>query len=188
MDRLPARLLAGRDRPSIVEKEAMLAAILPEKSRSRRWLWLAAPSMLAAAAAVFLVLWSRNHDEFYPRGGPVTNARLALTCPTGCSAGRKVVFDLHGTAGYRYFAAFARTSDGDVIWYFPQPNGTSERVADVLARTIVFGPEHRPGRYTVYGVYSVHPLTREAIKARFDAMKTTAGPDTKVVVVDLVVQ
>lgn len=188
MDRLPARLLAGRDGPSIVEKEAMLAAILPPKSRSKRWLWLAAPSVLAAAAAVLLVVWPRNHNEFSPRGGPGPNARLALTCPTGCSAGHKLVFDLHGTAGYRYFAAFARSSDGDVIWYFPQPNGTSERVADVLARTIVFGPEHKPGRYTVYGVYSAQPLSREAIKARFDPVKTTAGPDTKVAVAELVVQ
>lgn len=166
----------------------MLAAILPVKSRSKRWLWLAAPSMVAATAAIFLVVWPRNHGEFATRGGPGTNARLALTCPTGCSAGRKLVFDLHGTAGYRYFAAFARSSDGDVIWYFPQPNGTSERVADVLARTIVFGPEHRPGRYTVYGVYSGKPLSREAIKARFDPMQPTAGPDTKVVVTELVVQ
>lgn len=165
----------------------MLAAVLP---RSRRRLWVGVP-LVAAVAAISLVLWPRtsNHvDEFAARGAAGANARLTLTCPTGCSAGRKLVFDLDGTVGYRYFAAFARRSNGDVIWYFPQPNETSAPVAEALARAIVFGVEQPPGNYRVYGVFSDQPLTREAIRERFDPVQLTAGTHTKVVVRDLVVQ
>lgn len=185
MDRLSARLLAGRDVPSVVEKEAMLAAVLPQ--RPRRGLWLAAPAILAAAALCF-VLWPSNASEFTARGGSRANARFTLSCPLGCQSGHKLVFDLQGTVGYRYFAAFARGPGGEVIWYFPQPNETSAAVTDVLDQSIVFGPEHTPGSYKVYGVFSDEPLTRDAIKARFDPVERTVGAHTKVVVRDLVMQ
>jgi hypothetical protein len=185
MDRLSGRLLAGRDVPSILEKEAMLSAVMPRSSR--RWLWATAPAVFAAAALSF-VLWPRSTGELAARGSSVANARLTLACPTGCGAGHKLIFDLEGTSGYRYFAAFARDRSDEVIWYFPQPNEMSTPVIDVLSRAIVFGPEHTPGIYQVYGVFSDQPLTRDAIKARFDPKLMTAGAGAKVIVRELVVQ
>ena len=75
-------------------------------------------------------------------------------------------------------AAFARGSDGTVIWY------TTERALDleagVLADAVVIGDEHAPGTYRVYGVFSQTALDRDGIKALFDdggRVRPTPGVD-----------
>lgn len=58
----------------------------------------------------------------------------------------------------------------------------------MLDRGIVVGPEHHAGRYRVYGVFSRAPFGRDAIRGAFDEVRLTAGPDTAVVVTELVVR
>ncbi|MEO6775038.1 MAG: hypothetical protein ABI467_18880 [Kofleriaceae bacterium] len=197
-DRLLARLLAGRDRLSRSEKDALLdgtlAAVAP---RSRiRWPWLALPALAAAVALVMIAPWrvSAPSSDFTARGGAAPVAVLHVTCAAGCTHGDKLVFDLHGTSAYRYFAAFAKRGDGTVLWYFPAADDatsvdlTTLPPSGVLDRGIVLGAEHPPGTYRIYGVFSHVPLARAAIRAAFDATRLTAGAGTQVVTTDVEVR
>lgn len=192
--RLPARLLAGRDRLSVVEKDAILATVLPAGPARRRWWLIALPAVAAVALALIVVVPSGTpvHDDFAARGG--ATAALRLVCPDGCRADRKLLFDVSGTSGYGYFAAFAKRGDGEVIWYFPSltepsPALTRGHVHDgVFERSAVLGVEHPAGTYRVYGVFSTRPLSRDEIRASFDPQHRTAGAGTAVVERELVVQ
>jgi len=189
------RLLAGRDRLSRPEKEEILEAVLAgvAPARSTRWWWLTAPAVVAAAAVTLLVAapWRESgpRDELAARGGGTPSAALKLHCAEACTTGAKLLFDLDGTSGYRYFAAFARRGDGVVLWYFPDtPEGTSvdldaAKTSGVLDRSIVLGGEHTPGRYQIYGVFSQAPLTRAQLHEAFTG--DSAGPGTAVVAQEL---
>ena len=188
-DRLTSRLLAGRDRLSRVEKDQILAGVLPAQASRARWFWLAVPA-LAAIVLVVIAPW-KTADEFTARGGTQPIATLHVSCATGCAQGSKLLFDLHGTTSYRYFAAFARRADGTVLWYFPSTDtATSEPISTtgVLDRGIVLGAEHPAGAYRIYGVFSSTPLTRGAIRDAFDPAKLTAGSGTTVVPSDIEVR
>ena len=130
-----------------------------------------------------------TRDELAARGGGAPVAALKLHCAEACSTGAKLLFDLDGTTGYRYFAAFARRGDGVVLWYFPDtPDGTSVELEaantrGVLDRSIVLGGEHAPGHYQVFGVFSQAPLTRAQLHAAFTG--DSAGPGTAVVAQEL---
>lgn len=194
-----ARLLAGRDQLSRIEKEHIFAQVIAEVAPARRtrW-WMAAVPALAAAAIVVLVIVAQRptHGEFTARGGGGSVASLAITCSGAsgaCARGDKLLFDIHGTTGYRYLAAFAQRDDGTVLWYFPADAGTSLDLAGqpadgVLDRGIVLGAEHPAGTYRVYAVFSRRPLTREQLRARFDPAQRTAGPGTAVVVRELTIR
>ena len=194
-DRLTSRLLAGRDQLSRSEKDAILESVLPAPARRARWAWLAVPALAAAAALFVIAPWrTPPSDDFTARGGSGAVANLRVACPGVCEQGSKLVFDVHGTTGYRYFAAFAKGRDGTVVWYFP--DGDRETGVDlatlpatgVVDRVVVIGSEHARGIYTVYGVFSAQPLTRPAIRAAFDPDRLTAGEGTKVVTSDLVIR
>jgi hypothetical protein len=134
--------------------------------------------------------------ELAARGGGDVTA-FEPTCPgapaAGCRTGDKLLFDVHGTSGYRYFAAFSRRPDGTIVWYFPTSDGTSldlstHQRSGVVDQGVVLGAEHPAGRYQIYGVFSRTPLTRQAIRDRFDEAAHHAGPDTRVVTRELVVR
>jgi hypothetical protein len=170
------RLLAGRDRISRLEKEEILGNVLAASApRRTRWWWAALPALAIAAIVLLVVLPRKPSDEFTARGGGKPVAAFTPSC-NPCKPGGTLVFDVHGTTGYRYFAAFSRRSDGTVLWYFPAAGGASVDLVDqpahgVLNRGIVLGPEHAAGTYHVYGVFSNEPLTREQIRARFENNK-----------------
>ena len=191
-DRLVSRLLAGRDEMSRVEKDAVLERVLAERPRRTRWTWLAVPAFAAVAAAVLFVMMPSHSydDELAARGGSAVFAALHVTCSPACAPGGKLVLDLHGTTGYRYFAAFAKRADGTVLWYFPASDDATsvEATSGVLDRTIVLGPEHPAGTYQIYGVFSNAPLGRAAIRDAFDPARMTAGAGTAVVSQELVVR
>jgi hypothetical protein len=189
-DRLVSRLLAGRDALSRVEKDELLDRVIAPPPRRARWAWLALPALAAAAVAVLVVRPSHDSD-FGARGGSGTFAALHVTCSPACTAGGKLVLDVHGTTGYRYVAAFAKRADGTVLWYFPATDtATSVEVpaSGVLDRSIVLGPEHVAGPYQIYGVFSNAPLARAAIRDAFDPVRMTAGAGTAVVREAMVVQ
>lgn len=180
-DRLTSRLLAGRDELSRIEKDKIFDAALPNARKKMRWVWLAVPA-LAAIVLVVVAPW-RSHDPFTARGGGEPVGTMQASCTGGCAQGGKLLFDLHGTTGYRYFAAFARRGDGPVLWYFPAKDGETSIAVPangVVDRGIVIGPEHTTGTYRVFGVFSTEPLTREKLRDAFDPAHLTAGPDTQV--------
>ncbi len=105
-----------------------------------------------------------------------------------CRAGARLAFEVTASEGRGYFAAFARRSDGVVIWYFPEPSGVSLLVprasASLLDRAVELGTEQPPGQYRVYGVFSARPLPRADVKrALGDDLRGSA--DVSVVVQDL---
>ena len=196
-DRLVTRLLAGDDRLSRIEKDAVLDGVLATVAPQRRtrWPWLALPAVVAAVAIVVIAPWrSAPREEFAARGGSASVAAMHVTCAAGCTHGAKLVFDLHGTSSYHYFAAFAKRSDGTVLWYFPTTDAATSAdlatlpTSGVLDRGIVLGEDHPAGTYRVYGVFSREPLTRAAIRGAFDATRLTAGTGTEVVTGDVEVR
>lgn len=176
--RLPGRLLAGRDRLNAVEKDEILARLLPAKPARRAW-WIGVGA-LAAVAVIAMVIGPWSKPEFTARGGG-SNATFQIE-----ANGHTSMFDLAGTSGYRYFAAFAKASDGTVIWFFPDSFDTQDHlhrgVIDRGVESIV-----ARGRYTVYGIFSTAPLTRAELHERFDPDHLTAGPNTVVIARELVV-
>jgi len=207
MKYLTARLLSGRNQLSRIEKEAILQSVLdrvaaakaPAESASRQRrrhavLWYGAPVALAAAGfAIFLLVRPSppQPGEFTARGGAVSSPKdpdFALRCidergPAPCRSGLRMLFVLSRDEAHPYFAAYAQHSDGTVLWYVPEQASAASidvRIAskqDVLSTAIAFGPEHRPGSYRVYGVFSTTPLSRAAIRAA-----VSAGSSTSVVV------
>lgn len=169
-DRTLERLLAGRDAPSVTEKEELFERIharVQSEAGARRWLVPALGAALsAAAAAVFAFLLPSAAPEFQARGGSVdAPVELQLSCGReACRPGAKLSFSVRSAAG-GYFAAFARRGDGVIIWYFPDELGTTPAVpasetSAVLARAIVLGPEHAAGSYEVFGVFTARALTQ----------------------------
>jgi hypothetical protein len=194
--RLVSRLLSGRDQLSRGEKDAILDGVLAEAAprRRARWGWLVLPAL--ALAGFLLVPWRSSvpNQDFTARGGGQPAAVMQVSCASGCTRGAKLVFDVHGTTGYRYFAAFAKADDGKALWYFPTADTatgvdlSTQPATGILDRSVVLGPEHPAGAYRVYGVFSKAPLTRSAIRDAFDPSHLTAGEGTQVVSTDLVVR
>lgn len=193
-----SRLLSGRNRLSRLEKEQILDSVLAETAprRRARWWFAAVPAVAAAVAIVVVLALPSQHEpaEFTARGSGHALAAFEPTCAGGCVSGSKILFDVAGTEGYRYFAAFSQRSDGTVLWYFPSSDAdTSIDLAQqagsgVLDRGIVIGSEHPAGTYRMFGVFSTEPLSRQQIRERFDDATVTAGPGTSVIERELVVR
>src|SRR5512144_887074 len=116
------RLLAGRDQLSRIEKDAILDHVAGGATpRRARWWFAAVPALAAAIVLVVVAPWRSQapSDDVAARGGSRPIAALRVACPTACRPGSKLLFDVHGTTSYRYFAAFAKRGDGTVLWYFP---------------------------------------------------------------------
>lgn len=161
---------------------AEVAPLAPPPLWRRPLLWTAP---LAFAALLLIPLALRDSGEqatssggFNARGSGAVAASLVLLCAparaqTPCQSGDALVFDITATADHGFFAAFAQSQEGTVIWYFPEsPGGESmplDQATDdgLLRRQVQFGAEHTPGHYRVYGIFSQEPLTRAEIKARF---------------------
>lgn len=178
-DRQLERLLSGRDAPSVSEREELFERIYAQtEAGRRRWLAPALGAALASAAAVvlmFMQLRSPADAEFRARGsGLAMGPELTLACTEGvtCRPGDKLSLAVHAHAHATestYFSAFARRFDGVVIWYFPEPMGASQALPSggaraVLDRAVLLGPEHLPGRYEVFGVFTRRPFTRAELK------------------------
>ncbi len=155
--------------------------------------------MAGAVAALVLIplVLSRgdNNSGFASRGAGSAIAAFELACSKDvCQSGDTLVFDVSASAGYQYFAAFAQREDGAVLWYFPEsPDGESldlrARLREgVLDRGVVLGGDHDTGLYTVFGIFSNDPLSRDAIKARFTEDATDVGVGTAVSTREFAVQ
>jgi hypothetical protein len=167
-----SRLLAGKNRLGRVEKEAVLEQVLAgvaPRRRTARWLALAVPALAAAVLVIWLV--PRGGDrasEFSARGSATHVAAFEPTCSGACTSGGKLLFDVHGTTGYRYVAAFAQTPAGAIVWYTSGRDLARDVDKGVLVDAVVLGADHPPGRYRVFGVFSDRELSRDEIKQLFD--------------------
>jgi hypothetical protein len=201
------RLLSGRNRLSRPEKDEILANVLGEVTPGRRVRGRHGVLLALAGAVGILVLVplamrggpdGARDAAFSARGISSAAAGFELVCPDGrpgiCLQGDTLLFDLSGSAGHDYFAAFARHQDGTVIWYFPEsPDGKSLELArslseGVLRRGVAVGDEHQPGRYRVHGIFSDTALTRDDIKERFEDGAHDLGPGTAVTTRELTVR
>lgn len=174
------RLLAGKDRLTRLEKEEILAGVMDRvaggRAPSRRWPYVLAAACAVAALALAVPLLRR--DGLAPRGAGAGGTDFQTYCTLDgrrapCRNGAKLLFELSATTERRFFAAFARRQDGTVIWYFP--GDELERSLDaagqehgVASRGFLLGPEHPPGRYRVYGLFSARPLTRQEVRSRVE--------------------
>lgn len=189
-----AKLIAGRNAPSVLAKERLFeriyAQVQPQAERRPRGaLLFVAFAGAAAAAAAALLLIHPGPPEFQSRGSHVAGAggpELVVSCPgnAGCRVGSKLSFAVKSQQN-RYFAAFARRFDGTIIWYFPEPIGSSVALPqtsepELLDQAVLLGPEHLPGHYDVYGVFSRQPLTREQLKLKVGE-DLSGSPDAVVV-------
>ena len=195
-DRDLARLLSGRNEPSVLEKEEVLDRVLREVAPRRAsrattaWLW----GVGAVAAALALVVLPRvqdDGDEFAARGGEAPAPSLRAVCvETGqlgsCPARGTLAFELDAQS-YGYAALFARDVAGTITWYFPRADGQSLPVKDAqgqpLRQGIRLGDSQPPGSYELVLVLSNAPLTRPEVKARL-----AGGPDVRVIRQPLVVR
>jgi hypothetical protein len=195
------RLLSGKNRLSAAEKEDILAGVLarveePGPIQRRRVLLFSLGGAAAALAVVLIVVIrprsdSVHRDEgapgvFASRGGePAASFEARCAGADGvrtCRAGDKLLFEVAGGSGAEYFSAFARRGDGAVIWYFPAEGESSPALAEraprgVLDSGFLLGPEHPPGRYTVVGLFSPRPLSRDQVR------ETVAAPADDVIAV-----
>jgi hypothetical protein len=79
-------------------------------------------------------------------------------------------FDFGAAPGARYFAAFARSGSGTVIWYFPA--SASDHSIDlrerlhkgVLDQVVEIDAAYPSGAYEMYGVLSDTPLSRDEVR------------------------
>lgn len=191
-----ARLLSGRNEPSVLEKEAAFATLsrllVSPRSRQRT---LAAVlggilslSGAAAAIAFFLPLASHppDNEEFATRGPTDRSPALRLACIAAdtsevpCRVGGTLTFEVSKVPETaRFFAAFARRPDGAVLWYFPEPAGRSMELKPtphLLSQAVRLGAPHVPGDYEVFAVFSSEPMTRAEIKAALGTNLTPTGP------------
>lgn len=193
------RLLADRDRLSVREKEQILDRVLAQVARTevaparRRWRmtrWAFAALVLMLAVPPALLLWrSRHGPEFTVRGGLEVAPAIEPFCLGAnggdgiCAQGDKLFFKL--SAGrFHAFAAVALAPDGKTFWYFPNDAlATSMDLArskqpGILDQAITLDDRHPPGDYTLYGVFSKEPLTKEQVR---QAIRSPSGPDVAVV-------
>lgn len=177
-DRQLGRLLAGRDEPSILEKEEVLRTVLARSRRRKRTRWsFGVLGAIGAAAAWALVVPT---DEFTPRGDATRSVDFSVRCgsspPGRCKLGEVLQFEVGSGAGHRFFAAFARDGRGRVVWYYPAPGdrslslgeNTGTDAPELLQYAVELGDPHGEGTYTVVGLFSGHPLTRDQLKAALE--------------------
>ncbi|HVY28173.1 MAG TPA: hypothetical protein VHB79_16560 [Polyangiaceae bacterium] len=198
-DRTIARLLSRKNLPSVLEKEAIferihervLAEAAPQGAgRPARFVWVWALG-LAVAAAIALVWQGREPaPELAARGdGDANGVALELSCgraATPCRAAGSLAFELGPAPSTLYFAAFARRTDGTIIWYFPESGAgavglkvSAAAAPRVLERSVTFGPEHTAGQYELFALLSKQPLTRAQLKAALGP-DLSGGPELRV--------
>jgi len=177
----PARLLSGRDEPSVLEQEAIFEQVMrnvaPPKQRSP-WSWAWAPGLVAAAAAVlFVVLPSeapRPESEFTARGTGEVGV-FAAHCADAqggqqpCRAGMNLSIVLEPPKGRDFFALLARRPDGAVVWYYPKdgkamPSVKNQRASEPWSETAHIADGAPAGSYSWVGVFAEEPMTREELK------------------------
>ena len=185
------RLLEGTTNFSRAERDEMFddvfASVSAEESAEAkearpgwlRWFALAAVVCLAVVPASFLL--TPGEPTFTARGAD-GNVQLRCSGAPACSLGDTLTFELSAPP-QPWFAAFARSDAGTVVWYFPEtPDAESIRVDEgLLERSVTLGDEHAPGTWTVHAIFTDTPLDREQIRDSFTESGEFSRPDAKLI-------
>ena len=139
-------------------------------------------SAAAATFAVFLValLPDSEPDAFTARGtAALRDLEVGCNGRATCGVGDVLVFRLVPARSDHFFAAFAKSPDGSVFWYFPgQSSSTSVAIENstpegIVRQGVSLGDEYVPGVYEIYGFFSERPLSRADIKQFVDSGRAT---------------
>lgn len=191
------RLLSGGPGPSAQEKQAMACEILcgsDARSSASRWIdfakriwWAPVAGATAAAALLFIMTLlpgDTSQDEFIVRGGGREIVSMRLVCtrpsqeatapesgPRKCHFGDTLVFDIQTSQPGQHFSAAALGPDGLLVWYFPSDTRSSMPIEanGVAPRGVIIGPEHVPGDYRVFGLFSGSALSQRRIRTIIEA-------------------
>jgi hypothetical protein len=175
------RILGGKDRLAVTEKEAILEQVLgrtlPAPARARpfflpAWAW-GALGLLLLSPVVYLIARPAA-PEFTARGGS-SGPGFSISClqadgqVAACAQGGRMVFKL-APSGFMAFAAVAEAPDGTTLWYFPggeRTHGLDLHAlvsSGLLQEAIEIGDDHPPGEYVVHGLFSATPLSRDEVR------------------------
>lgn len=187
-----ARLLAGRDEPSVLEKEAQFERIFAEVQAEqgtgsawwRRLYWVA--PVVAAVGAVLLFL-PRTGDEFSARGpsttaivrgycaGPgVDTLSPALPGATRCEVGEHLLLRLMPPKTRPFAAAYIERADGRILWLFPGRGESMPRrppTENLFPRSFELS-ELPAGTHQLHVLFSADGLSRDALARRLEASDT----------------
>lgn len=168
------RILSGRNQPSVPEREAVFDEVFKKLeaagevgNRTRARLAWGRPLMalaLGGVLALAITVLSPREAEFGSRGANQNN--VELRCSDGCRKGSTLVVTVASNAPY--FSAFSQAPDGTVTWYFTSQ--TLENGRHPLRQAIRIG-DHAVGTHKLFGLFTQEPLTREALRARFDQLE-----------------
>ncbi len=190
------RLMSGSPDLSVQEKEAMLAALLPDPDQApgpaSRWVWARWSMAAAAAVAVALVVVllpteAPKEDGFNARGAADSQPAFTLTCKAPpqaddpglrCAQDSLLAFRLTPQPGATHFSAAALGPDSRLRYYFPSRTTPSLPLQGepLGARGVVLGADHPAGAYRVFGCYTSGPVDparmRAAIEARLSGRRS----------------
>jgi hypothetical protein len=180
---LYGRLLAGRDEPTVVEKEALWERLDAPSRARRRWRWLGAGglAMVAATAALLLFVFPPGgligpNDEFAVRGGE--RALVRVTClegaaPAPCGPGAILALELKPPEGRRHLAAYL---DGETVVWLTDAEVPAE--LGPLPEGFRLPDDLDVARTKVVAVFSAAPIPREELeeKLRTDAVTVIERP------------
>ncbi|MEO0814745.1 MAG: hypothetical protein AAFY60_17920, partial [Myxococcota bacterium] len=168
-DILVARLLSGRDEPSVLEREALWSRLDKTlRAGARRRFGFGAFAVLAVAGAAAWLLYAPD-PEFGIRGGD--RGALALSClvdekPASCRAGATLVLSLGAPESKPFVSAFLEHPDGAIVWITPEETRKSRPVPESGALGVRLSAPAGMNRAVV--VFTSEAIGREGIKAGFD--------------------
>lgn len=166
-DILLNRLLAGRDEPSVVEREALWARIEADVRAARpKRLWFGGFGLMAVAAAALYVFYAPD-PQFGVRGGD--RATLELSClrddvPSACAPGATLVLAVGVPESKPYVSAFLERPDRTIEWISPAPGERSAPLDASKTIGVLLRDEHPPGESVAVLVFTPGPVSREAVK------------------------
>ena len=173
-----ARLLSGKNEPSVLERESLARSVLDDTAakadggRGRLRLRLAAAAIVGAAAVLLVVIALPN--DLTPRSGQVGTSFETICRPgPDCTVGGQLVFRVsNAPEGFEHVAIFARRKDGLVIWYFPTDEyqmSTTFTDSEWMDEGVALVGEHDPGLYIVHALVSTKPVTRATVRQMVEA-------------------
>jgi len=167
-DKLDALLAEGR--MSGPRRDAVLAGALSKSQPPRRrWAWLGfgSFSLVAAAAAVFLLMPSSGFRARGQGGAVLEVGCVGLNGDPGCIPGSTLLFRVSGATEGGFVTAWAEpTGPGERVWYFPTTTTPSPEVQkqaelQTLRQGVVIGAEQPRGTYLVHVLLTSKPLTHD---------------------------
>ncbi|MEM8605842.1 MAG: hypothetical protein AAGF92_01955 [Myxococcota bacterium] len=169
-----ARLLSGRNEPSVLERESLARSVIddavgqPDKRRHHLWIRLAAAGAVGAAVVTLLV--TPLPRDLAPRSGSA-GTTFETICRPGpdCAVGGQLVFRVsNAPQGFEHVAIFAQREDGLVIWYFPTDEremSATFRDSEWMDEGVALVGAHAPGLYVIHALVSREPVTRASARA-----------------------